>query len=770
MRKVLFDLAVLNRLVAAINTQLTPRKYRLKEIPGAIEEIFTKKLYEARDEYRKLIYGPIYSFTDKHGLIKFVGANGFHGRTDIREIELSECLSLGENAFRKCQNLRKIVLPKCSSVGYRAFRDCVSLVSVEGLPSGGSHAPFIFQGCIALSSISLDWSYLDAGMFLGCTNLHDANFPNAMEIKEAVFRDCTQLTNISLPLVSRIRGEAFNNCINLEELSLPELITTGYHDLLDIASYVFSGCRKLKTVYAPKYETMWHGDFKNCTSLENIYMPALSYITGEAFENCISLSNIYSSTFLNVQTLDMSAFQNCISLEYAEFPNAVLVGANNFMDCHNLQAIKIYGSWPTYQDNGSIIMPSLPNSAFYNCYSLHTIEYPEVYFIGQDAFYNCSNLRSINLPHCSRIGNQAFYNCIALSYVSCDQIQWIGASAFTNCSALEFISSLSNCSILESHAFENCNNLSQIEFPILSDIGWTSVYDYNWQGQYTFLNCSKLRLFNAPNMTYDGGGQPTQTGVAKGMFENCINLETVQFSTSYTAVGARMFYNCSSLQSINLPTCTYILSQAFMNCISLSEIDIPNCTYLGMEAFKNCYNLETVRIGAVGIDLMPFSSCFENCSSLKSVVFLRSSLFSLGPRMFANCIALEAFEHEHPLRLGSALFAGCTNLQIVSLPAGLITGSWVFYNCINLEEVHVGGYFQTQTYAYNLTYVFANCSKLKKLYLNSFVEYISASSWFYSCSFLDEGDLYVPSSLYSQFLYSRYNWLTVMDESRIHPI
>ena len=60
----------------------------------------------------------------------------------------------------------------------------------------------------------------------------------------------------------------------------------------------------------------------------------------------------------------------------------------------------------------------IDNAVFMSCYSLQTINIPNVTSIGQDAFVSCYSLSSINLPALTSLGSGAFRMCSSLENVS----------------------------------------------------------------------------------------------------------------------------------------------------------------------------------------------------------------------------------------------------------------------------------------------------------------------------------------------------------------
>ena len=79
------------------------------------------------------------------------------------------------------------------------------------------------------------------------------------------------------------------------------------------------------------------------------------------------------------------------------------------------------------------------------------------------------------------------------------------------------------------------------------------------------------------------------TSIDTAAFEECANLQIVEFKSSASAIPAQCFKNCSALVSVTLNSnIETIGSLAFANCTSLEYLFIPNSvTSISSSAFKN---------------------------------------------------------------------------------------------------------------------------------------------------------------------------------------
>ena len=90
------------------------------------------------------------------------------------------------------------------------------------------------------------------------------------------------------------------------------------------------------------------------------------------------------------------------------------------------------------------------------------------------------------------------------------------------------------------------------------------------------------------------------TQIPNYAFQNCIDLTSVEFSSTLQTIGSYAFYNCSGLTSITIPEgVTSIGSYAFRYCSGLTSITLPSSlTSIGSSAFRTCTRLTTMRVEA----------------------------------------------------------------------------------------------------------------------------------------------------------------------------
>lgn len=320
---------------------------------------------------------------------------------------------------------------------------------------------------------------------------------------------------------------------------------------------------------------------------------------------------------------------------------------------------------------------------FQNNKTLEKVTWPStVTTIPYGMFRGCSNLKVVeNIRKVTYIDDNAFEDCnnlIELDLGSCT----IKSQTFYNCSNLQSIGELAKCTSVGIQAFYRCSSLENIDLSMCTSVGLNA-----------FGDCSSLQSI----------GNPKLTSIPDGAFSCCSNLENIDLSLC-TSVGSAAFYQCSKLQSVNISKCTYIGGSAFDGCSSMTEVDLSACKSLGDNAFRECKKLENV------IGLENFKSIPEGAfraTALKSVNL--PACTTIGGSAFDGCLSITEVDLSACKEFGFNAFSGCTKLEkvigleniksipngafretalkSVNLPVCTTIGSSAFYGCCSLQSV-----------------------------------------------------------------------------------
>ncbi|MBO5982696.1 MAG: leucine-rich repeat protein, partial [Clostridia bacterium] len=156
-----------------------------------------------------------------------------------------------------------------------------------------------------------------------------------------------------------------------------------------------------------------------------------------------------------------------------------------------------------------------------------------------------------------------------------------GNNAFINNDYITSITIPDSYTFISNQAFDNCSNLTSVQFGTNSKL---KMIDY-----YAFNNCENLSSIKIP---------ASVNTIGLAAFANCPNLTTVEFEagTNLKVISQDLFADCTGLQSIVIPSgIEKIDISAFNGCSGLERIYIPtSLTTIEQNAFYECTKLADV--------------------------------------------------------------------------------------------------------------------------------------------------------------------------------
>ena len=189
-----------------------------------------------------------------------------------------------------------------------------------------------------------------------------------------------------------------------------------------------------------------------------------------------------------------------------------------------------------------------------------------------------------------------------------------------------------------SGAFKNCVNLWNLD-------GFDSLVHLKTIGSSAFEGCERLS-----SVAFPVGGELTQIGGSA--FKNCTtlwNLEGFGLLADLKTIGSSAFYGCKDLPSVVLPaSVTQLYSSAFAGCLNLRSIVLDDSLdKIGENAFSGCKQLQRLTMPA--------------------------SVTQIGWHAFEYCASLEEieFKGKNPPSVSSAFTNVPNNLEII-VPAGAL--------------------------------------------------------------------------------------------------
>ena len=506
--------------------------------------------------------------------------------------------------------------------------------------------------------------------------------------------------------------------LNLKEANIVEDKVTSYRGTGSTANYtqndvigdyMFYGMTALTKVVLPK--TVWS---IGTWSKDNPWNEEKTQVSGDPKKSDASSDD-------DTQYPGCSSFARCVNLQEIELPSTLLwIGPKAFSYCIKLTSISIpegveaMGSY-TFNKCQELATVSIPSS-------LGTAKKLTLYNLRDEHFNNDNNYNGSS----SSFGF-TFWECTKLTNVTLnDGIRRLAPNMFEFCTALNKVILSTETGTIGNCAFQNCTALSEITLP--NKLVLLSIY--------TFANTA-LKKVQLPQ---------SLTEIKAYAFQNCKDLESLNFPPNVTDIYSYTFQNCKKLKDIVLPSgLMTIQDYAFDGCSSLGKVTIPGGVQTINEgAFRNSGLTEVILSdGVVSLN----NNSFSGCNLLKTVTFppsmktiggfsntgVKNILFAEGAApeaisegAFANCDSLLTVTLPNSIKkIGKKAFFSCDTLQNITLPTAIdsiLTST--FYGCRSLKSISIpSGVKGIQSAA------FARCSSLKTVTLPTTLSYIGDNSF-----------------------------------------
>lgn len=256
--------------------------------------------------------------------------------------------------------------------------------------------------------------------------------------------------------------------------------------------------------------------------------------------------------------------------------------------------------------------------------------------------------------------------------------------------------------------------------------------------------------YDVVNVNVSGGSgdisgliERTATSIYDGSASFVASFAMYSFSTlrevsfpNCTTVGSSAFYDCTLLSNVSIPKCTTIGSYAFYRCSSLPEITVPSCTNIGVAAFQSCG-----RLSRVNAPLVTYigSWAFSRCYSLQEVDMRGCQIIEVSA--FASCSRLKSAPFPNLRSIWSWAFYGCYRMSYAVMGSATLIGSNAFGQCSVLESLYLTGASRVPELSYNAFY--------------------GTPIGGYSTTLGRYGSIFVPESLYSNFIAASSYWSSV---------
>lgn len=401
--------------------------------------------------------------------------------------------------------------------------------------------------------------------------------------------------------------------------------------------------------YGEPVVAIYNSAFKNNKKIKRVILPdTIIKIMAEAFIDCRSLEYINLADCTRLNEIQKQAFYNCYSLKTVELPDSITFISdydyNIFAHCISLEYVKLPGKLTDFNGNWFTDTPRLKS-----------LTLPDTLTVLGDEALGGTSIKSIKIPESvTEIGDYAFRGSAIKSLEIPKNVTEIGTYAFSD-SAIETLKIPKNVTKIGDYAFED-SAVRRIEF--------------------------------------EEGGKLTELG--DFVFKGCNNLESFVIPSSVTTIGANPFQGCKNMKSITIDKNSDLKRLPELPYGSeITEFTIPNTIEeISNGAFSGLAKLKKVVIEDNNeLKALP-SSCFSNCSSLITVDFGKNSkIKAIKSGAFRNCSKLTFIDIPKSVTLiENSAFYNCTSISSVVIPAGVVNiGAKAFYGWTSDQTIYIEG-------------------------------------------------------------------------------
>ena len=286
--------------------------------------------------------------------------------------------------------------------------------------------------------------------------------------------------------------------------------------------------------------------------------------------------------------------------------------------------------------------------------------------ISSSSFENFPNLQSVSTSKNIRyIEKNAFRGCGILTYVDFLDDSWNGQLYY-----------------IDDQAFEN-TNLKDITLKLKGGVKSSSRVNASFIGNGVFQNCTNLTAVNFAQAPYIGSN----------MFKGCYNLKKVTINSRNSYLFNNAFEGCFSLETITLPQkFEQLPDQFFKDCISLTSVNFEDGSgdnasemrYVGAEVFTGCEQLTSVTLPSSirkYTDINPAAFAGSNLKRIRFNGFSKSDIALVNDQTSQSTVSEEDMKVriKRGVWLKSGDFTGETEIKNVISYLALNGNPFGFY-------------------------------------------------------------------------------------------
>ncbi len=501
-----------------------------------------------------------------------VADSAFYGNTSLTLVDLSNLTALktfGDYAAKGCNRLSTVKLAG-GEVGIQAFQGCTALTSItlDGVTSIASKA---LDGCTSLAgdlvipatTTSIHYSFID-----NCPNVTqimvDSNNKTYAEVMGCLY-DYDNTTLIRVP-----EGYAFTQLNGL------------YSTTATIGPGAARNCKFSIATLPYGIKRIGNNAFNGCANLNYVRIPSSVTMMGtRVFQGCTSLATLLVNTYyvptINPNTMFASRSGIDLRVQRGLVDAFKAAGWTGFKS-YNQDGYVAYDAYTRKTNNATMATSN------YLAYTVTSAvrNNPKVFGTGTVKVVRGIEAQAsdtLTIPATVGVGG---YTCkvtcidtlaldIATDFVlaGCDNVDTIASQAFSGCPALTGITIPAAVSYVSPGFIDGCSKIEEIQVAqgnnnfedlmgCLYDHGYTTLIRVPEGYAYSTLNsqgCSTIlpgaaRNCNFSTASLDYGIKE----IGDEAFSGCARLDYVRITSSLQSLGERVFQGCDSLATLLVNT------------------------------------------------------------------------------------------------------------------------------------------------------------------------------------------------------------------------
>jgi hypothetical protein len=350
---------------------------------------------------------------------------------------------------------------------------------------------------------------------------------------------------------------------------------------------------------------------------------------------------------------------------------------------------------------------SMKNSLLLAFLSVLTISANAYDFMADGLYYNITSSNTVEVTYKTKatsyysgdlvIPGTVSYNGSAYTVTS------VGKNAFNNCSNLTSVEFPSTVISIGDSAFIDCKYLTTLTIPnSVNSIGTLAFYNTKWlqnQGSGvvyagSVAYCYKGTMHSSTSITLRDG----TNGIAAECFFGLEYLVSISIPNSVVTIGRYAFGECGFLTSITIPKSVISIDQTAFYETALNSIVVQSGNPI-YDSRDNCNAIietstNTLYIGCSST-IIPSTvtsiggGAFYACRGFS--ITIPNSVSNIGNQAFAYCSGLRSINIPNSVtHIGDYAFQSCENLSSITIPNSITSISkGAFYACMRLSSVDI---------------------------------------------------------------------------------